>query len=77
MLEHANRLSESLLQFETGFNQVEKEVSQLGSGVTTLQKSAYQIIDEMDANRPRTLSELYSRFEANRVDLKFTAMEPL
>ena len=76
VLEHANRLSESLSQFEVGFSQVEHEVSQLGSGVMTLQNSAHQIIDEIDANRPRTLSELYDRFHANRVNLKFTSIEP-
>lgn len=76
VLEHANRLSESLSEFETGFSQVEQEVSQLGSGVMTLQNRADQIMDEIDASRPRTLSELYTRFQANRVDLKFTTMEP-
>ena len=75
VLEHANKLSESLSGFELGFNQVEKQVNQMELGVTVLKDTTQQIMVEMETSRPRTLSELYDNFQKNRVFLNFKSVE--
>lgn len=64
----AERLSENVSQLGQG-------VSQIGEGVSTLKQTSEAIQKEMDASRPRTMSEIFTRFQKNRATLTFTSTE--
>ena len=68
VLAHANRLNENVSQLGAG-------LSQLGQGVTELAHSSEAIQKEMDASRPRTMSEIFTHFQNNRATLRFSALE--
>ncbi len=81
-LAHASRLTENVselgagvTQLGEGVSQLGAGVSQLGQGVTELTQSSETIIEEMDASRPRTMSEIFTRFQNNRATIRFTSLE--
>ena len=50
-------------------------ISQLGSNVSTLTQSSEAIREEMEASRPQTASDIFTRFQNNRVNIRFTSTE--
>jgi hypothetical protein len=50
-------------------------VSQLGQDVTTLTQTSEDIKKEIEAARPQTMSEIFTRFQNNRATLSFTSTE--
>lgn len=71
----AERLSENVSQLGQGVSQLGEGVSQIGQGVTTLKEASDQIQKEMDEGRPRTMSEIFTRFQNNRATLRFQSTE--
>jgi X-X-X-Leu-X-X-Gly heptad repeat protein len=65
---HADRLTDNVSELGAG-------VSQLGQGVTELAQTSEDIKKEMDASRPRTMSEIFTRFQNNRATIRFTSTE--
>ena len=64
----ADRLTENVSELGQG-------VSQLGKGVSTLTQTSQDIKKEIEAARPQTMSEIFTRFQNNRASLRFTATE--
>lgn len=64
----ADRLTENVSELGQG-------VSQLGQGVSTLTQASEDIKKEIEAARPQTMSEIFTRFQNNRASLRFTATE--
>ncbi len=64
----ADRLTENVSELGQGVNQ-------LGEGVSTLTQASEDIQREMEAARPQTMSEIFTRFKKNRASLRFTATE--
>ncbi|MDQ8193177.1 hypothetical protein QEH59_01980 [Coraliomargarita sp. SDUM461004] len=64
----ADRLTENVSQLGAG-------MSQLGQGVSTLTQASEAIKKEIEAARPQTMSEIFTRFQNNRANLRFTATE--
>ena len=52
-----------------------ENVSQLGQGVSTLTQASEDIKKEIEAARPQTMSEIFTRFQNHRASLRFTATE--
>jgi X-X-X-Leu-X-X-Gly heptad repeat protein len=71
----ADRLTENVSELGAGVNQLGAGVNQLGQGVTTLTQASEEIKKEMEAARPQTMSEIFTRFQSNRASLSFTATE--
>ena len=79
---HASRLTENVSELGVGVSELGVGVSQLGQGVSDLgqgvnelAQSSEDIIEEMDASRPRTMSEIFTRFQSNRATIRFTSSE--
>lgn len=72
---HATRLTENVSELGAGVTQLGQGVSDLGQGVNELAQSSETIIEEMDASRPRTMSEIFTRFQSNRATIRFTSTE--
>lgn len=68
VLAHANRLTENVSELGAG-------LTQLGQGVTELAQTSEAIQQEMDASRPRTMSEIFTRFQNNRASIRFSSIE--
>jgi uncharacterized protein YoxC len=68
-------LGEGVTQLGQGVNQLGQGVSQIGQNVTTLAESSEEIKKEMEAARPQTMSEIFTRFQNNRATIRFTAQE--
>ncbi|MBT63952.1 MAG: hypothetical protein CML13_12150 [Puniceicoccaceae bacterium] len=64
----ADRLTENVSELGAG-------VSQLGQGVSSLAQASEDIKKEIEAARPQTMSEIFTRFQNNRASLRFTATE--
>jgi hypothetical protein len=64
----ADRLTDNVSQLGQGVNQ-------LGAGVSTLTQASEDIKKEIEAARPQTMSEIFTRFQNNRASLRFTAVE--
>lgn len=64
----ADRLTENV-------SQLGQDVSQLGQGVSTLTQASEDIKKEIEAARPQTMSEIFTRFQNHRASLRFTATE--
>jgi hypothetical protein len=64
----ADRLNENVSELGAGVNQ-------LGAGVSTLTQASEEMKKEMEAARPQTMSEIFTRFQNNRASLRFTATE--
>lgn len=81
-LAHAERMTENVSELGAGVTQLGQGVSELGQGVTSLgqgvtelAQSSQEIQKEMDASRPRTMSEIFTRFQNNRATIRFTSVE--
>lgn len=64
----ADRLTENVSELGQGVNQ-------LGQGVSTLTQASEDIKKEIEAARPQTMSEIFTRFQNNRATLTFTSTE--
>ncbi|MGZ0657643.1 hypothetical protein ACWPKO_01610 [Coraliomargarita sp. W4R53] len=71
----ADRLTENVSELGAGVNQLGAGVNQLGQGVSTLAQASEDIKKEIEAARPQTMSEIFTRFQNNRASLHFTATE--
>jgi X-X-X-Leu-X-X-Gly heptad repeat protein len=71
----ADRLTENVSELGAGVSQLGQGVNQLGAGVSTLTQASQEIKKEIEAARPQTMSEIYTRFQNNRASLRFTATE--
>jgi hypothetical protein len=67
-LAHAIQLTENVGELGAG-------MTQLGQGVAELSASSAEIIKEMDASRPLTMSQIFTQFQNNRATLHFTSRE--
>lgn len=68
-LARADRLTDKVAVLGQG-------VSQIGENVTTLAQSSEAIQKEIEAARPQTMSEIFTRFQNNRAQIKFISREP-
>lgn len=64
----AERLTENVSELGQG-------VSRLDKGMRTLSESSEKMREEMDEARPRTMSEIFTRFQNNRAVIRFTTTE--
>lgn len=64
----ADRLGESVSELGQGVNQI-------GEGVNTIQAASDKIQKEIEAARPQTMSEIFTRFQKNRATIRFVATE--
>ncbi len=64
----AERLTENVSALGQG-------VYQLGQGVDSLTQTSADIKKEIEASRPQTMSEIFTRFQKNRANIRFTASE--
>lgn len=64
----AERLGERVSELGEG-------VTQIGEGVSTIQAASEKIQEEIEASRPQTMSEIFTRFQSNRATIQFTSME--
>ena len=64
----ADRLGENVSELGAG-------VSRLDQGVSTLAQTSQDIKKEIEAARPQTMSEIFTRFQNNRASLRFSATE--
>jgi hypothetical protein len=64
----ADQLTANVSQLGQGF-------TQLGENVTTLAASSAAMRDEMEAARPQTTSEIFTRFQNNRATIRFESTE--
>lgn len=71
----ADRLTEGVSELGQGVTQLGQGVSQLGQGVTDLTQSSRAVQEELEAARPQTMSEIFTRFQNNRATLRFTTRE--
>lgn len=71
----ADRLTEGVSELGQGFSQLGQGVTQLGQGVTDLTQSSQAMQEELEAARPQTMSEIFTRFQKNRASLRFTTQE--
>lgn len=70
-----NRLGTSVEQIGTGVDKIGTGVSQLGQEVSTVARSSKAIQKEIEAARPHTMSEIFTRFQQNRATLRFNSRE--
>lgn len=71
----ADRLTQGVSELGQGVSQLGQGVSQLGQGVSDLTQSSQAMQEELEAARPQTMSEIFTRFQNNRATLRFTARE--
>ncbi len=71
----ADRLGQNVSELGQGVSQLGQGVSQLGQGVQSLNQTSADIKKEIVAARPLTMSEIFTRFQANRATLRFTSTE--
>jgi len=71
----ADRLTENVSELGAGVNQLGQGVNRLDQGVVTLTQASEDIKKEIEAARPQTMSEIFTRFQNNRASLRFTATE--
>ncbi len=69
------RLSENVSDLGRGVTQLGTGVTQLGQEVSTIQKASEAIQTEIDASRPRTTSEIFTKFQNNRANIRFQTVE--
>ncbi|MGF1530492.1 MAG: hypothetical protein ACFCU4_03925 [Puniceicoccaceae bacterium] len=67
-LARADRLTDNVAVLGEG-------VSQIGQNVTTLAQTSEAMQKEIEAARPQTMSEIFTRFQQNRATIRFTATE--
>ncbi len=71
----ADRLQENVGQLGQGVTRLGENVSQLGRGVTDIAQRSERIEEEIEAARPRTMSEIFTRFQNNRAAIRFSTVE--
>ena len=69
------RLTENVSELGQGVSRLDEGVSRLDKGVRTLSESSEKIREEMEEARPRTMSEIFTRFQNNRAVIRFTTTE--
>lgn len=67
-LARADRLTENVGTLGEG-------VLKIGQNVTTIAQSSEAIKKEIEAARPHTMSEIFTRFQENRATIRFTSLE--
>ncbi len=71
----ADRLTDGVSELGRGVTRLGQGVTQLGEGVSNLSQTSQAIQEEMEAARPQTMSEIFTRFQNNRASLRFSAQE--
>ena len=71
----AERLSENVSELGAGVSQLGQGVARLDQGVSTIAQASQDIKKEIEAARPQTMSEIFTRFQNNRASLRFSASE--
>jgi hypothetical protein len=71
----AERLSENVSELGAGVSQLGQGVDRLDQGVSSIAQASQDIKNEIEAARPQTMSELFTRFQNNRASLRFSASE--
>jgi len=64
----ADRLGENVSELGKG-------VTQIGEGVNTIKEASDRIQKEIEASRPQTASEIFTRFQKNRATIQFKTTE--
>ena len=67
-LARADRLTDNVAVLGQG-------VTQIGQNVTTLAESSEAMQQEIEASRPQTMSEIFTRFQENRARIRFVSSE--
>jgi len=62
-------------QLNANVSELGQGVSKLGQGVDSLNQTSAQIQKEIIDSRPQTMSEIFTRFQNNRADIRFTSSE--
>jgi uncharacterized protein YoxC len=75
LTENVGVLGEGVTQLGQGVTQLGQGVSQIGQEVDTISRSSEEIKKEMEAARPQTMSEIFTRFQKNRATIRFTSQE--
>jgi X-X-X-Leu-X-X-Gly heptad repeat protein len=70
-----SELGQGVNQLGQGVSQIGQGVNQLGREVTTLSQSSEAIKKEIEAARPQTMSEIFTRFQKNRDTIRFNSRE--
>lgn len=73
--ENVGTLGQGVSELGQGVSQIGQGVSQLGQEVTTIAQSSEAMKKEMEAARPQTMSEIFTRFQKNRATIRFTSRE--
>jgi predicted nuclease with TOPRIM domain len=71
----AERLSENVSELGAGVSQLGQGVDRLDREVATIAQASQDIKKEIEAARPQTMSEIFTRFQNNRASLRFSANE--
>ncbi len=71
----ADRLGQNVSELGQGVNKLGQGVTQIGEGVSTIKEASDKIQKEIEAARPQTMSEIFTRFQNNRATIQFTALE--
>ena len=71
----SDRLTDKVGVLGQGVTQLGQGISQLGHEVTTIAQSSDAMQKEMEAARPQTMSEIFTRFQKNRATIRFTSKE--
>lgn len=75
LTENVGVLGQGVNQLGQGVDQLGQGVSQIGQNVTNIAQSSEDIKKEMEAARPQTMSEIFTRFQQNRATIRFTSQE--
>jgi uncharacterized protein YoxC len=70
-----SELGQGVNRLGQGVGQIGQGVNQLGREVTTLNQSSEAIKKEIEAARPQTMSEIFTRFQKNRATIRFNSRE--
>ena len=71
----AERLSENVSELGAGLSQLGQGVDRLDQGFSSIAQTSQDIKNEIEAARPQTMSEIFTRFQNNRASLRFSASE--
>jgi len=70
-----SELGQGVSRLGQGVSQIGQGVSQIGQEVTSLSQSSEAIQQEIQAARPQTMSEIFTRFQKNRATIRFDSRE--
>lgn len=68
-------LGQGVTQLGQGVSQLGQGVTQIGQNVTNIAQSSEAIQKEIEAARPQTMSEIFTRFQRNRASIRFSSSE--